>query len=97
MDFNKAVRLTFYAMVGRDDLRVPILRDIVGGASRQIMLIRVDGTLENPETTKEVFPGINQAFQQFQTELRRTTASGPLLPPADQWIPGIISKPTTRR
>jgi hypothetical protein len=71
MDFHAAIRLTFYAVVGRDELRLPVIRDVLGGASRQIMLIHVDGTLYDPQMTKQAFPGVAQALQQFQADLQR--------------------------
>jgi hypothetical protein len=42
---------------------------VIGGASQQIMQIHVGGTIQNPETTPEAFPGVNQALQQFQSGL----------------------------
>jgi hypothetical protein len=66
MDFQQAIRLTFHSVVGRGDVNVPILKELFTGASKQIMLIHVDGTLQNPETRKDVFPGVNQALQQLQ-------------------------------
>jgi hypothetical protein len=65
MDFQQAIRMTFHAVVGRGDLNLPVLREVFSGASKQIMLIHVDGTLRNPEMRKEAFPGVNQALQQL--------------------------------
>ncbi len=70
MDFQSAIRLTFRARLGRDRLQLPVLRELLGEASEQIMLIRVGGTLQNPVTRKEAFPGVNQALQQLQNDLQ---------------------------
>jgi hypothetical protein len=68
MDFQQAIKLTFHAIVGRGDVNVPLLKELFTGASRQIMLIHVGNTLQNPETIKEPFPGVNHALQQLQGE-----------------------------
>jgi hypothetical protein len=47
---------------------LPILHDVLGGASQQIMLIHVGGTLQNPETSREPFPGVARALQQLQSD-----------------------------
>ena len=68
MDFQSAIRMTFHATVGRGDLDLPVIKQVFSGASQQIMLIHVGGTLQNPETTKEALPGVNRALQLIQGE-----------------------------
>lgn len=68
MDFQSNIRMTFHATVGRGELDLPVVKQVFSGASQQIMLIHVDGTLQNPETTKEALPGVNRALQLFQGE-----------------------------
>ncbi len=70
MDFQSSIRLTFHALVGRGDLAVPVIKQVFSGASQQLMLIHVDGTLQNPETRKEALPYVNQALQQIREELQ---------------------------
>lgn len=69
MDFQQNVRMTFHAIVGRSDWGVPAIQQVLGGASQQIMLIHVGGTLQNPHTRREAFPVVNKALQQLQTDL----------------------------
>jgi hypothetical protein len=91
MDFQRNIQLTFHAIVGSGELGVPVLREIVGGASSQIMLIHADGTLEDPEVRREAFPAVNQALQQLQTDLNGE-------PPKRGWWPEArlpIRKPTS--
>ena len=71
MDFQSAIRLTFYAMVGRGELDLPVIKQVFRGASQQIMLIHVDGTLQNPETRREALPAVNQALQQLTGERQK--------------------------
>jgi hypothetical protein len=68
MNLQSEIRLTLHAMVGRGERDVPLLHDLLGGASQQIMLIHVGGTLQNPETTREPFPGVARALQQLQSD-----------------------------
>ena len=82
MNFQQAVRLTFHATVGRGELDVPVIKELFRGASQQIMLIHVDGTLQNPKTRREAFPGVNQALQQLTDELQ-------IVPEARQWMPNV--------
>jgi len=89
MGFDGHLDLTFHAMVGRDDssFHVPILRNLLGEASQQIMQIRVEGTCENPVTRSEAFPGVNQALQQLQAEFQGSApqpAERTAVPPRDQ-------------
>jgi hypothetical protein len=77
MTFQQAIKLTFHAIVGRGDRNLPILKEIFASASQQIMEIHVDGTLQNPRTSREPFPGVNKALQQLQAEgLGGPTAAG---------------------
>jgi hypothetical protein len=82
VSFDRQIDLTFHAMVGRDEFRVPVLRGLLGEASQQIMQIRVGGTLDRPETRGEAFPVVSQALQQFQQNLQgvggEATAPAPL-------------------
>jgi hypothetical protein len=76
MNFQSEIRLTLHAAVGRNEMNLPVLRDLVGGASKQIMQIHVGGTLSNPEVRKEAFPALSQAIQQLQAE--RDVNSNPM-------------------
>jgi hypothetical protein len=72
MSFDRQLDLTFHAMVGRDDanFQIPILRNVIGEASQQIMQIRVTGSCDEPLTRSEAFPGVNQALQALQAEMQ---------------------------
>lgn len=77
MNFNKEIDLTFHSMMGRNELAMPILRNIVGEASQQIMQVHVRGTLENPQIINQPFPVVNQALQQLQADLTPPTGQPP--------------------
>lgn len=72
MDFQSNINLKFYTVVGRDKWHVPIISPILGGASEQALAINVTGTLQNPYTTREMFPLAKEALQQLQADLRGT-------------------------
>jgi hypothetical protein len=68
LDFQSVVRLTFYATVGRGELDLPVIKQVFRGAAQQIMLIHVDGTLQNPETRREALPGVSHVLQELTGE-----------------------------
>jgi len=45
MDLNRRVNLDFYALVGRHEWQIPVIRELLAEASRNILLIQVDGTI----------------------------------------------------
>ncbi len=72
MNFDHQINLTFHSIVGRTEHQVPILRNVLGEASQQIMQIRVEGTIDNPTTRSEAFPRVSQAIQKLQADLQKT-------------------------
>ena len=72
---NKQINLAFYAVVGRDENRAPALRTMLGGASKQILQIYAEGTLDQPTVRREAFPGVNQMWQQLQADFQSREAT----------------------
>lgn len=64
---NQQLQLTFYSMVGRANGYIPILRELVGGASQQIMQIHVTGTVGDPQVRREALPAVNEVLQMFRS------------------------------
>ena len=92
MGLDKNLQLMFYTVVGRDQWRVPLVSDVLGGASQQLMAIYVNGPLDHPEIRKQALPAVNEAFQEIQAELqgmRAATAAAPTDagPPANRGLP----------
>jgi hypothetical protein len=75
MNFEKEIHLNFHAAVGRRELPIPILREVVKGASEQVMQLHVEGTVDAPLATAEAFPGVNQAFKDIEAGLQGGNAS----------------------
>jgi hypothetical protein len=69
MNFQSQIELTFYCLVGRGELDLPVIKQVVRAASQQLMLIHVGGTLQNPEPRQEALPALSQALQQIRSEL----------------------------
>jgi hypothetical protein len=87
MGLDKNLQLIFYTVVGRDQWRVPVISEVLGGASQQLMAIYVNGSLDHPEVRKEALPAVNEALREIQAELQNmgtTTATAP---------PGMRSPP----
>ncbi len=63
IDLNRRVQAQFHATVGRPQRSLEFLNDLFGAASRQILVINVEGTLDTPTVTQVPFPLINEALQ----------------------------------
>lgn len=70
MDWQRQLNLQFYTMVGRDEVNLPVLRPLLGEASRNLMLITVDGSIDQPNLKREAFPGLNETLQQIFPEAK---------------------------
>jgi hypothetical protein len=68
LNLDRTIKLVFYTVAGHDDVRIPILDKLGAGASQQILLIHVDGTLDEPQPRRELFPTLAQALEQLQPE-----------------------------
>ena len=69
--YDRKIDLTFYTMVGRDTVRIPLLTDLFRGASEQLFAIHVTGRFENPRASPEIIPQVTDAMRQF-LRVRRT-------------------------
>jgi hypothetical protein len=85
MNFQGDIRLTLHTMVGRAEPKLPVVQQILGGASQQILLVHVGGTLQNPETSKQALPGLNQALQQLQGEAPGPDGASDVFSPLRPW------------
>lgn len=85
--FDGPMNLEFYTMAPRNQVRFPILNEVVGLLSRGWMGVHVTGTVGNPHAEMVAVPELNNALRdfldQFDTRPRRldTTDRSPLEPP----------------
>jgi hypothetical protein len=63
--FDQQINLNFYSVMGRNNLFIPVLTDLYRASSQQILWIRVDGTLSQPRTHRDVLPGLNESLEQL--------------------------------
>lgn len=88
MDFRRNVQLAFHANFRESDLPLPVVRRLLGEASKQILQIYVEGTFEDPVIREQPFPWMNQAWQQIQADLGRPPPGAPRLMDLRQWFNG---------
>lgn len=86
---DQSVNLTFYAMVGRDEINVPLVTPLFRGASQQILMLRAQGKLSDPDIRREHFPGVNQMLQQLGGERERQPPGAPLWPRGEPTLPPV--------
>lgn len=68
MGLDGEVNLSFQAVAGRGQVRLPVVRELWGEAARQTMSITVSGTLDNPEIKKSALPGVSKALEALQAD-----------------------------
>lgn len=69
------VNMQFYTLVGRDNLRIPGISDLLSRASQQLLLIHVRGTLDDPRLTKEPLPVLKETLEQIFPETAANAAA----------------------
>jgi hypothetical protein len=75
MDLNRNVSLSFYALMGRYEFQLPIVRNLLAEASRNILAIQVVGTLDSPHVVSRPLPELEEALQRIFPEVYSRTAS----------------------
>jgi hypothetical protein len=66
--FDEHVKLAFRAELGPREYALPMVKNIVGQTSGNLMQLYVDGSLTDPKVSKEAFPGFTQMIQQIRTD-----------------------------
>jgi hypothetical protein len=80
MDLQRNVNLQFYAAIGRDRFYIPVIRPLLGDASRSFLLIEVDGSLDRPHIERKAFPQISERLRQLLPPDASPDAAQPVLP-----------------
>ncbi len=75
MDMQQQLNLDFYTMMGREDSYFPVIRPLLGMASRRFMVVRVSGSASNPIMSREVLPDLNDTLRQLFPETTELGAS----------------------
>jgi len=89
---QRQLDLKFYPLVGREERHLPIIRPLLGETGREVMLIAVTGTLDQPEIRRIPFPRLDARLAQLFPELARDEPNERLAP-NERLVPKI---PTPR-
>ncbi len=94
---HREVDLKFYTQLAREDRQLPIMRPWIGEAGRQLMLIEVTGTIDDPRFSKQVFPRLNERMQLLFPELaaRPDTTGLPPLAAGTAELPSSTNVPAS--
>lgn len=65
MNLDRDINLNFYSVMGRNRINIPVISDLYRASSQRILWINVDGTLDNPQTHRNVLPQINDSLRQL--------------------------------
>lgn len=68
MNLKHEVDLDFYTVIGRNRLNIPLLTQLYKAGSQQILWIRVAGSIYDPQTSREVLPGLSDTLKQIFSE-----------------------------
>ena len=63
MNLNQELDLNFYSIVGRNRIRIPVLNELYHVGSQRILWISVDGTVSNPQMSRQVLPQLNDSIR----------------------------------
>ncbi len=78
MDLNRQMNLDFYALLGRQEFQLPVIKTLLAEASRNILSIQVVGDINNPIVNKKPLPELDETLQRlFPETTTRTTAGLP--------------------
>ena len=69
VNMDSEVNLDFYTMMGRNRWFIPVVTKLYQAGSKQVWWVKVDGTLDNPQTQHEILPGLNDSLKLLFPEL----------------------------
>ncbi|HEY6565354.1 MAG TPA: AsmA-like C-terminal region-containing protein, partial [Pirellulaceae bacterium] len=75
MSLRRDLNLNFYTVMGREESYLPAVRPLLGLASQRFLLIRVEGSLDNLQTSREVLPGLNATLERLFPEAVATRST----------------------
>jgi len=76
MNLDQEIDLNFYSVVGRNRLNIPVLSQLYRASSQQILWVRVDGTLHEPQTHQEILPAISDTLRQVFEDIESAGLDG---------------------
>lgn len=85
MDFNRNLNLTFGTRLGRGDRNLPVLRELLGNAGDQIVVIHVEGPASDPKIVRQPLPAMNRMIEQLQKDLQIPVQTPGVFPDFRAW------------
>jgi hypothetical protein len=85
MDFNRNLNLTFGTRLGRGDRNLPVLRELLGNAGDQIVVIHVEGPASDPKIVRQPLPAMNRMIEQLQKDLQIPVQTPGVFPGFRDW------------
>jgi hypothetical protein len=74
-----------------------VLSPILGEVGKQLMLVYVHGTIDNPQTTREALPGVRRAVQEIEEELIEPPGRKSALRGTLDWFESVLpTKPAPK-
>ena len=75
MDVNRRVNLDFYALVGREEFQLPLVKTLLTQASKNMLQIQAVGTVDQPQLIRKALPELDDTLQRIFPESAPRTAS----------------------
>ncbi len=75
LNLDGEIDLDFYTVMGRNRFEIPLVSALFRAGSQQVWWIEVDGTLDEPVTTNNVLPGLNDSLRKLFPELETQVTS----------------------
>ena len=69
MNLDRDINLRLYTVVGRDEIRIPLVKAVLAEASRKLLEINVKGSLEKPEISSTALPELDDTLQRILVDL----------------------------
>ncbi|MEE2685958.1 MAG: hypothetical protein VYB09_06585 [Planctomycetota bacterium] len=69
MNLDREINLRLYTVVGRDEIRVPLVKAVLAEASRRLLEINVAGSLAKPEISSTALPELDDTLQRILVDL----------------------------
>ena len=88
-NLDRQIQLNFFAVVGRDRINIPIISPLLVEASRQILEIRMDGSLDDPKIKRETFRGAKTFLKHLERDLNLSTEPADVFNPAREVLHGM--------
>lgn len=93
VDWQGRIRLVLRANLVRADSPFPLMRQLVGDASQQLVILHVSGWLYDPVVASEPLPGVNQMLRELQQEINpKPPPKSPIWEPLGR-LPRLRSSP----